>query len=91
MLKFGVAAWVFGLSLFFSVIIISDPTLLSKTPAITISLIVLAAVAPIFITVVRIRKFGIKIKRLERVRRTLLAEHQKAVLKRIVKIKSKGK
>lgn len=82
MLKFGVAAWVFGLSLFFSAIIISDVTLLSKTPAISISLIILAAAAPIFITVALVRKFAGKIRRLERVRRMMLMEYEKAILKR---------
>lgn len=82
MLKFGVAAWVFGLSLFFSAIIISDATLLSKTPAISISLIILAAAAPIFINVMLVRKFTSKIKRLERVRRMMLIEYEKAILKR---------
>ncbi|KUO41494.1 MAG: hypothetical protein AVW06_01310 [Hadesarchaea archaeon DG-33-1] len=82
MLKFGVAAWVFGLSLFFSAIIISDVTLLSKTPAISISLIILAAAAPIFITAALIRKFAGKIRRLERVRRMMLTKYEKAILKR---------
>ncbi len=82
MLKFGVAAWVFGLSLFFSAIIISDVTLLSKTPAISISLIILAAAAPIFITAALIRKFAGKIRRLERVRRMMLMKYEKAILKR---------
>lgn len=89
MLKFGVATWVFGLSLFFSAIIISDSTLLSKTPAISISLIILAAAAPIFITVGLVRKFAGKLRRLERVRRTMLMEYEKAILKRSSEILTK--
>ena len=87
MLKFGIASWIFGLSMLFSAVIISDVSLLGRMPPISISLLIFAATVPIFITAARIRKFGIKIKRLERVRCTLLTGHQKAVLKRIVKIK----
>jgi hypothetical protein len=85
-LKFGFASWIFGLSMFFSAIIISNPTLLSKTPAISISLLVLAASVPIFMTAVLIRKFSGKIKRLERTRRTIIIQYEKALLKRASEI-----
>jgi hypothetical protein len=88
MLKFGAASWIFGLSMFFLTVIISDASLLGRMPPISMSLLIFAAAVPILITVVRIRKFDIKIKRLERVRRTLLVGYQRAVLERIVKIKS---
>jgi len=88
-LKFGAASWVFGLSMFFSAIVISNPTLLSETPPVSISLLIFAASVPIFITVVLIRKFTGKIKRLERVRRKLLVEYEKALLKRVGEIITK--
>jgi len=90
-LKFGAASWVFGLSIFFSAIIISNPGLLSETPPISISLLIFAAAVPIFITVMLIRKFTGKIKRLERVRRKLLVEYEKALLKRVGEIITKNK
>lgn len=91
MLKFGVASWVFGLSIFFSAIIISNPTLLSETPPISISLLILAASVPIFITVALIRKFASKVRRLERMRRMILIEYEKALLKRAGEIITKTK
>ena len=49
-----------------------------------IAMLIFAAAAPILITAVRIRRFGIIIKRQERMRRTLLVGYQRAILKCIV-------
>jgi len=84
MLKFGVASWIFGLSMFFLAVITLDASLLGRMPPISISLLIFAAAVPILITAVRIRRFGIIIKRQECIRRTLLAGYRRAILKRIV-------
>jgi hypothetical protein len=84
MLKFGVASWIFGLSVFFSAIVILGASLLGGIPPISIFLLAFAAAVPILITAVRIRKFDIIIKRQECMRRGLLAGYQRAILKRIV-------
>jgi ABC-type multidrug transport system fused ATPase/permease subunit len=91
MLKFGAASWVFGLSIFFLGVIISNPALLSKTPPISISLLAFAAAVPVLITVMMIYKFTSKIRRLERSRRKLLMEYEKALLKRVGEIITKSK
>jgi ABC-type multidrug transport system fused ATPase/permease subunit len=91
MLKFGAAAWALGLSIFFLGVIISDPALLSKTPPISISLLAFAAAVPVLITVAMIYKFTSKIRRLERSRRKLLMEYEKALLKRVGEIITKSK
>ncbi|KUO40238.1 MAG: hypothetical protein AVW06_02635 [Hadesarchaea archaeon DG-33-1] len=86
MFKLGTSSWIFGLSMFFLAVIISDVSLLGITPPILISLLIFVAAVPILISAVRIRKFGVKTKRLERVRRTLLAGYQRAVLQRIDRV-----
>jgi hypothetical protein len=91
MLRFGAASWVFGLALFFSAIIVSNASLLEKMPPASISLLILAAAAPVFVTVVMIRKFASKIRRLEHTRRKLLMEYERALLKRVGEIITKGK
>jgi membrane protein implicated in regulation of membrane protease activity len=83
MLKFGMAAWIFGLCTFFLAIVILNPGLIWEAPLLAAPLLVIAAAAPVLITAVVIRKFSYKIKRLERIRRGLLVQYEKAVLKRI--------
>lgn len=90
MFKFGIAAWVFGIATFVSALMIyQGPGLIAEAPSISISLLVLAAAVPIFITVVAIRKFSRKIKRLEQVRRGLLAEYERTLLKEVGKLVSR--
>jgi len=91
MLKFGAASWIFGLAMFFSAIIILDATLLSKTPPISILLLIFAAAAPVLITVMMIRKFTSRVRRLEHMRRRQLMEYEKALLKRVGEIITKTK
>lgn len=87
MLKFGFASWIFGMSTFFSVLITYDSKLLSGAPASVVwALLVLAAAAPVVITAVLVRKFVVKIKRVERVRKALLSEYEKVILKRVKEI-----
>jgi len=84
MLKFGLAAWVFGLSVFFFAIVMVNVELLGPLPVWT-SLFVGIPAAPVTITAVFVRKFGVKTKRLERIRRKLLAKKHKKIRPRRVK------
>lgn len=87
MLKFGFASWIFGVSTFFSTIIIYNSSLLSETSAsIAWSLLIFAAAVPVMIIAVLIRKFVAQIKRLERVRKALLVEYERAIMKRVGEI-----
>lgn len=87
MLKFGFASWIFGVSTFFSTIIIYNSSLLSGTSAsIVWSLLIFAAAVPVMIIAVLIRKFVAQIKRLERVRKALLVEYERVILKRVGEI-----
>ncbi len=83
MLKFGMAAWIFGLSTFFFAIIILNAQLLSPTYHIWLPLLIIGLAAPVAITASLIRKFAVKIRQLERIRRGLLSEYEKAILKRV--------
>ena len=91
MLKFGFAAWVFGLSAFLFAILVMNLELFGGTQPVWTSLLVVALAAPVMITAVLVRKFVVKIKRLERIRRGLLTEYERAVLRHVEKIvTSKG-
>ena len=81
MLKFGFAAWVFGLSAFFFAIVMVNVELFGKAPPNWISLLVGAPAAPVMITAALVRKFDIKIKRLKHIRGGLMKKYQKAVLR----------
>lgn len=83
LLKFGFAAWIFGISTFSSSLILINPELLAAPPPLAISLLIIAAAVPVLITVALIQKFRVKIKHLEHVRRRLLAEYEMALLKRV--------
>ena len=89
MLKFGFAAWVFGLSAFFFAIIIMNAEVFGAVQPVWTSLLVAALAAPVMVTAVLVRKFAVKIRRLERIRRGLLAEYEKAVLRRVGEIVTK--
>lgn len=90
MLKFGIVAWVFGLVMFFSAVLLMDSRLLSPTYHIWLPLLILALAAPVAITASMVRKFAVEIKRLERIRRSLLAEYERAMLKRVEEMITKG-
>ncbi len=83
MLKFGMAAWMFGLSTFFLAVVLMGAQLLAPTYHIWLPLLILGLAAPIVITASLIRKFSLKIRQLERIRRDLLAEYERAILKRV--------
>lgn len=84
MLKFGSAAWIFGLSAFITALLIyQGPTLILNAPPISISLLIGALAAPIAITSALLLRQRRKVKRLERVRLGLLSQHEKALLRRV--------
>lgn len=90
MLKFGMAAWIFGLFTFFSAIFLMDARLLTTTYNLWVPLLIIALAIPVMITVVMIRKFARKIKYLERLRQGLLTEYERALLKRVEKMITEG-
>lgn len=82
MLKFGLAAWIFGLSTFIITILITKgPTPLFKASPIYLPIFAMGASVPVLITVVTIQKLRIKIRHLERVKRDLLSQYEKGLLK----------
>jgi hypothetical protein len=89
MLKFGFAAWIFGLSIFFSAVMVMDVALLVAAQPVWAPLLVVALAAPVVVTAVLVRKFAVKIKRLERIRRGLLEEYERAVLRRVEEMVTK--
>ncbi len=100
MLKFGFASWIFGLSVFLFVIVAMNTdffvelfggveltwsSMLVGTP-----LLLGAPAAPVTTTAVSVRKFDVKIKRLRRVRKQLVARYQKAVLRYVEEVAASG-
>ena len=86
MLKFGMASWVFGLSSFFSTITIVNLNLVAATFSAWAPLLIITLAAPIALTAVLLRKFTVRIKHLEIVRRKLLSEYEKTILTRVGEI-----
>ncbi len=86
MLRFGFATWVFGLAVFLFAIVAMSTKLFGGAPLAWSSmlvgtpLLVGAPAAPVTMTAVSVRKFEIKIKRLRRIRKGLVAKYQRAVL-----------
>lgn len=83
MLKFGMVSWIFGLLSFFSTMTILGSSLLGTTVSAWVPLLIIALAAPIGLTAMLLRKFAVRIKRLEIVRRKLLAEYEKAMLSKV--------
>lgn len=82
MLKFGLFSWILGIAMFlWTLIIYQGPELIPQTPPISISLLIFAAAVPVLITVVTIRKFSRRIRRLERIRRGVLSEYERTLLR----------
>jgi len=86
MLRFGFATWAFGLSVFFFAIVAMNTELCGGAPLAWASmlvgtpLLVGAPAAPVTMTAVSGRKFDVKIKRLRRIRRGIVAKYQRALL-----------
>jgi amino acid transporter len=81
MLRFGFFSWVFGLLLFFFILVIRGLEFLGRL-SLAYPLLIIAIAVPIFITAFFVHKFNAKIKRLERVRKLLLTDYEQAILKR---------
>ncbi|KUO39079.1 MAG: hypothetical protein AVW05_02330 [Hadesarchaea archaeon DG-33] len=81
MLRFGFFSWVFGLLLFFFILVIRGLEFLGRL-SLAYPLLIIAIAVPIFITAFSVRKFNAKLKRLERVRKLLLTDYERAILKR---------
>ena len=89
MLRFGIVAWLIGVGTFVGALLIyQGPSLLMNAPPLSISLLIIAAAAPVFITVAVIRKFSNQIKRLEHLRHGLLEEYGHSQLKEVGKMVS---
>ena len=92
MLRFGFASWVFGLSVFLLAIVAMSTELFGGAPLAWSSmlvgtpLLVGAPAAPVTMTAVSARKFDVKIKRLKRIRKRLVAKYQKAVLQYVEEV-----
>jgi len=83
MLKFGVASWVVGMSSFFSAITVLNQSLIGTTIPMWAPLLISALAAPVALTAMLVRKFAVRIKKLEVLRRKLLADYEKAKLARV--------
>ena len=81
MLKFGFASWIFGLVLFFLILVIRGLEFLGRL-SLAYPLLIIAIAVPVLITAFSVHKFNAKIKRLDRVRKLLLTEYEGAILKR---------
>jgi len=81
MLRFGFASWIFGLFLFFVILIVRGLEFLGRL-SLAYPLLITAIAVPIFITAFSVHKFNAKIKRFERIRKSLLTEYETAILKR---------
>lgn len=90
LLKFGIIFWIFGMGMFFTAMIIIDIRYLPQSFGIWAPLLIIALVIPIILTAIMLRKFGAKIRYLERLRHTLLTEYERAILKRVEKIIVEG-
>ncbi len=87
MLRFSVAAWIFGFACFFSTVLYLTPELPLLYPS-SFSLLVVGEAAALAIIGLRVRRFDLEIRKLANARRKLLLEYQKLVLsyvKRVVK------
>ena len=81
MLRFGFASWIFGLFLFFLILVIRGLEFLGRL-SVAYPLLIIAIAVPVFITAFSVRRFNAKIKRLERIRKLLLTDYERAILKR---------
>jgi uncharacterized protein with HEPN domain len=87
MLRFSVAAWIFGFACFFTTVLYLAPAPLIFYPS-SFSLLLIAEAAALVIIGLRLRRYDREMKRLAEARRRLLIEYQKLVLsyvKRTVK------
>lgn len=81
LLKFGLASWLFGLSMFVaSLIVIYGPNLVINAPPVSISILGGAVAAPFIITEAFLRRYRHRIKKLKEERKYLKSRYERAVL-----------
>lgn len=84
LLRFGWAAWIFGISAFVaSIIIYEGPGLIMNAPALSLSLLVGAGAAPIIVTIILIQRNRRRMERLGMIRDGLITQYKKTLLKKV--------
>jgi uncharacterized protein with HEPN domain len=89
MLRFSVAAWIFGFACFFSTVLYLSPQLVLFYPG-PFSFLLLGEAAALVIIGLRMRRFDLEIKKLASARRKLLLEYQKLVLSHVKRMVREG-
>ncbi len=77
--KFSFLSWILGLSIFFLLILFSEPSLLTRVPR-ALPLLAAAAAAPLLVVLLFVRGVERRVRRLERSRDLLLSRYRKALL-----------
>ncbi len=84
LLKYGLAAWVFGLSVFlFSLVSFRGPEILWGAPPLTFSLLIIAGAAPVIFTSFFIQRYRKEKTDLGKIRGDLLNNYEKMLLKKL--------
>ncbi len=84
LLKYGVAAWIFGIAAFISALMIFyGPDFFTATPATAYSLLILAGAAPVILSVIFIRRYRKEMEKLDGIREKLLSDYEKALLDKV--------
>ncbi len=84
LLKYGLAAWVFGLSAFVSSLIIyQGPEIILNAPPLSFSFLFLAGAAPVIISIILIQRYRKEMDELEKIREKLLSEYESVLLKKV--------
>jgi hypothetical protein len=81
MVRFSLAAWIFGFACFFSAILYLTPRPSLSPPA--LSLLLPGEAAALIIIAIRLRSYDLEIRKLKEARRKLLLEYQKLILTHI--------
>lgn|GEM_PF-1651687 len=84
LLKYGIAAWIFGIAAFaVTMAIFWGPGVIFDASPLIYSLLIIAGAAPILVSVVFIRRFREKSNRLEGLRDNLLNNYEAALLDKV--------
>jgi len=84
MLKFGMGVWLLGIGIFVLAVAVSKgPELLTELPPFVVGLLISGAAVPPLVTALIIRRFSSEIKRYERMRRRLLLEYERSLLREV--------
>jgi Flp pilus assembly protein TadB len=77
--KFSFLSWILGVSLFFFLVLLFEPSLLAGVPQ-ALPFLAVAAAAPLLIVLYFVGRVERKVKKLERSRDLLLSRYRKALL-----------